>query len=48
MASQDSAWSGWIVFAAFMLLIIGAIDALQGVVAIFRDEYRPKASRSST
>jgi hypothetical protein len=39
MASQDSAWSGWIVFAAFMLLIIGAIDALQGVVAIFRDEY---------
>ncbi|MET1020276.1 MAG: hypothetical protein ABWX62_09845 [Microterricola sp.] len=39
MASQDSAWSGWIVLAAFMLLIIGAIDALQGIVAIFRDEY---------
>jgi hypothetical protein len=39
MASQDSAWSGWIVFAGFMLLIIGAIDALQGIVAIFRDEY---------
>jgi hypothetical protein len=39
MASQDSAWSGWIVFAAFMLLIIGAIDVLQGIVAIFRDEY---------
>jgi hypothetical protein len=39
MASQDTAWSGWIVFAAFVLLIIGAMDALQGVVAIFRDEY---------
>jgi hypothetical protein len=39
MASQDTAWSGWIVFAAFVLLIIGAMDALQGIVAIFRDEY---------
>ncbi len=39
MASEDTSWSGWIVFAAFVLLIIGAIDALQGIVAIFRDEY---------
>lgn len=39
MASEDSSWGGWIVFAAFVLLIIGALDALQGIVAIFRDEY---------
>jgi hypothetical protein len=39
MASQDSAWSGWIVFAAFVLLIVGGMDVLQGIVAIFRDEY---------
>ena len=39
MAAEDSSWSGWIVFAAFVLLIIGAMDALQGIVAIFRDEY---------
>ena len=38
-ASQDTAWSGWIVFAAFVLLIVGGMDMLQGVVAIFRDEY---------
>jgi hypothetical protein len=38
MASQDS-WSGWIVFGGFVLIILGAIDALQGVVALFRDEY---------
>jgi hypothetical protein len=39
MASQDSAWAGWIVFAAFVLLLVGAMDVLQGLVAIFKDEY---------
>ena len=39
MASQDSAWSGWIVFAAFVLILVGGMDILQGIVAIFRDEY---------
>jgi hypothetical protein len=39
MASQDSAWSGWIVFAAFVLIIVGAMDMLQGFVAIIKDEY---------
>ena len=38
-ASQDTAWSGWIVFAAFVLLIVGGMDILQGIVAIFKDEY---------
>jgi hypothetical protein len=38
-ASQDTAWSGWIVFAAFVLIIVGAMDILQGFVAIFKDEY---------
>ena len=38
-ASQDTAWSGWIVFAAFVLIIVGGLDILQGIVAIFRDEY---------
>ncbi len=38
MASQD-AWSGWISFAAFVIIIVGGMDALQGLVAIFKDEY---------
>ena len=38
MASQDS-WSGWIVFAGIVLLVVGALDVLQGFVAIIRDEY---------
>ena len=38
MASQDS-WSGWIAFAAFVLVIVGAMDMLQGFVAVLEDEY---------
>jgi hypothetical protein len=40
MASEGSAaWSGWIVFAAFVLIITGGMDILQGFVAIIEDEY---------
>jgi hypothetical protein len=38
VASSDS-WTGWIVFAGFVLSIVGAIDALQGLVAIVKDDY---------
>ena len=38
VASSDS-WTGWIVFAAFVLIIVGGIDALQGLVAIVKDDY---------
>jgi hypothetical protein len=37
-ASSDS-WTGWIVFAGFVLIIVGGIDALQGLVAIVKDDY---------
>ena len=39
MASQDSSWGGWIVFAGIVLLVVGALDVLQGFVAIIQDEY---------
>ena len=38
MASQD-AWSGWISFAGIVIIIVGAMDMLQGLVAILEDEY---------
>jgi hypothetical protein len=38
MASQD-AWSGWIGFAGIVIIIVGAMDMLQGLVAILEDEY---------
>ena len=39
MSSQDSSWSGWIVFAAIVLVIVGALDILQGFVGILKDDY---------
>jgi hypothetical protein len=40
MASASrSAWGGWIAFAGIVLLIVGSIDVLQGLVAIFKDQY---------
>ncbi|HEU6444364.1 MAG TPA: hypothetical protein VFL61_04830 [Gaiellaceae bacterium] len=32
-------WTGWIAFAAFMLLLVGAVDMIQGVFAIIEDDY---------
>jgi len=38
MASEN-AWSGWIAFAGFLILIVGAMDILQGFLAILEDDY---------
>ena len=39
MASKDAPWTGWIVFAGFILVIAGALDALQGLFGIIEDDY---------
>ena len=31
-------WSGWIIFAAAVLFTIGAIDIIQGLAALFKEE----------
>ncbi len=31
-------WSGWILFAGIMMLLIGAYNLLQGLAAIFSDD----------
>ena len=36
---QQTAWIGWIVFAAIMMLFVGSFHVLQGLVALFNDEY---------
>jgi hypothetical protein len=38
VATSD-AWTGWVGFAAIMLLIIGVITFFEGLVAVIRDEY---------
>jgi hypothetical protein len=32
-------WTGWIGFAAIIMMLMGIFHAIQGLVAIFRDEY---------
>lgn len=39
MASDYSAWAGWIVFAALMLMLTGAFHVIQGLVALMNDDY---------
>ena len=36
---MDTAWTGWIGFAAIMLALIGSITFFEGLIAIIRDEY---------
>ncbi|HET7855930.1 MAG TPA: hypothetical protein VFL41_05685 [Gaiellaceae bacterium] len=35
----SSAWTGWVGFAAIMMVMIGMITSFEGIVAIARDEY---------
>ena len=39
MAARSTAWSGWIAFAGWMMIVIGAIDFFEGLIAIIRGGY---------
>lgn len=36
---EISGWTGWIAFAAIMMLLLGAFHAFQGLLALFDAEY---------
>jgi hypothetical protein len=36
---EQTGWVGWIMFAATMMVMLGIFHAIQGLVALFRDEY---------
>jgi hypothetical protein len=36
---EPTAWVGMVIFAGTMLLMMGALQAMEGLVAIFQDEY---------
>jgi len=38
-APEPTGWIGWIAFAGVMMLMLGAFHAIQGLVAVFKDEY---------
>ena len=37
-AHERTGWAGWAVFAGVMLVIVGAFQAIDGLVALFKDE----------
>jgi len=39
-----SAWAGWVVFAGTMAIIVGVFNIIQGLVALFDDQYFVVAS----
>ena len=38
-APEPTGWVGWIVFAAAMMVMLGIFHAIEGLVALFKDEY---------
>jgi len=41
-----SAWTGWVGFAGWLMIIIGSIDAFEGLIAIIRGQYYVLSSQS--
>lgn len=39
MARSGAVWSGWIIFAGIMMLLIGLFDALAGLAALTSEDY---------
>jgi hypothetical protein len=38
-SSERTGWAGWAVFAGVMLVVVGAFQAIDGLVALFKDEF---------
>lgn len=37
--NQPTAWVGWIYFASVMMMLVGGLQIMAGLVAIFKDNY---------
>jgi len=42
---EPTAWTGWVVFAAFMMILNGVIQMLEGLMALVNDSYYHVSSR---
>jgi hypothetical protein len=36
---EPTAWTGWVLFAAIMLVLVGSFQGIMGLVALFEDGY---------
>lgn len=43
---EVTGWSGWVVFGGVMMIIIGAMNAIYGLVALFNDEWTVWSNRT--
>lgn len=37
--ARTSTWAGWIVFAGWLMVILGSVEFIEGLVAVVRDDY---------
>jgi hypothetical protein len=37
--STPSAWTGWVIFAAIMMIVVGAFEIIEALTALFRRSY---------
>jgi predicted membrane metal-binding protein len=37
--ARNTTWTGWIIFAGWMMIIIGMLDFFEGLIAIIRGSY---------
>lgn len=37
--SQPSGWTGWVYFAGAMLFVVGGLEVISGLAALFRDSF---------
>ena len=37
--TERTGWVGWVMFAGVMMILLGVIEAIEGLVAILNDEY---------
>jgi hypothetical protein len=38
-ASWVTGWAGWLIFAAVLMILLGAFHTIQGLIALFNSEY---------
>jgi hypothetical protein len=43
--SDPTGWTGWVIFASFLMFLLGAFQTVQGVVALFDDGFYLVTSR---
>ena len=46
--TEVTGWVGWIAFAGFMMVLLGTFHFIEGMVALFKDEYFKVGSRGLT